>query len=191
MWVHRAISKKLPGSPPQILVLVTSRGQFGTTLDTASSPWGGPSPTASSVACQTLEEKVLQILREQDSEGPCVSGEHVCAPGCGLLRMLLNLSDLNDSEAELAVGGTGIAAGTEAVVVNCLQSMWVADGLSHNCSLSLLLIGIQEHPLIFVKCGAGVCGYSTTPSQLLLRDRDPTGDSLGLSHLPLHPTPGS
>lgn len=62
----------------------------------------------------------------------------MCAPGCGLLRMLLHLSDLNDSEAELAVGGTGIAAGTKAVVVNCLQSMWVADGLSHNCCVACL-----------------------------------------------------
>lgn len=119
-------------------MLVSSRGQFGTTLDTAGSPWGGPSLTASLVAYHTLEEKVLQILREQDSVGPCVSGEHVCAPGCGLLHMLLHLSDLNDSEAELAVGGTGIAAGIEAVVVNCLQSMWVADGLSHNCCVACL-----------------------------------------------------
>lgn len=62
----------------------------------------------------------------------------MCAPGCGLLRMLLHLSDLNDSEAELAVGGTGIAAGIGAVVVNCLQSMWVADGLSHNCCVACL-----------------------------------------------------
>lgn len=78
MWVYRASSKKFPGTPLQILVLVTRQGQFGTTLDTAGSPWGEPSPAASSVACQTLEEKVLQILRKQDSEGPCVSGEHVC-----------------------------------------------------------------------------------------------------------------
>lgn len=119
-------------------MLVTSRGQFGSTLDTAGSPWGGPSPAASSVGCQTLEEKVLQIPKEQDSEGPCVSGEHVCAPGCGLLCLLLHLSDLSGSEAELAVGGTGIPAGIRAMTVSCLQSMWVADGLSHNCYVACL-----------------------------------------------------
>lgn len=47
-----------------------------TALGTADSPLGGPFPTASSVASQTLEEKVLQIL-EEDNRGSCELGAHV------------------------------------------------------------------------------------------------------------------
>lgn len=90
---------------------MTSGEPFGTALGTVGSPWGGPYPTASSVAFQTLEEKVLQILGEEDNGGSCGSGERVCAPGCELLSMLLDLSDLDCLEAELTVGGTRIPVG--------------------------------------------------------------------------------
>lgn len=64
--------------------------------------------------------------------------ERMCAPGCGLLSMLLNPSDLHYLEAGLTAGGTRIPVGIEPVIVRCLQSMQVLDGLSCNCYIACL-----------------------------------------------------
>lgn len=59
------------------------------------------------------------------------------------------------------------------------------------------MIGIEGHPLISVKCEAGISVYSTTPPHTSLEPVVPLllrvtlWDTLGPSRLPLHLTPGS